>query len=330
MLFNVVRTIICSIFSIFSILILINSCQTGTERDSYEHNPSSALPVSGKAYWVIPPSKPRQVSAWQTVETNLSTELKVDGKWNKTKQHSLIQFLYSRQTDTLQQETISARYNRIQISIEKDGEKEEMDSNNPPTALHSVDNILRDIKGSDIRFVFDKNGELIHKSGQEEITGKVMKGLQHFNESERTTVQALLDMFTSEALFKSNNLSNQHFFPTDTLQLAQAWTRYDSVQAMIKLVTQTTYTLRAIDDSIAVVDMEGKITNGRSESVPVMGSFMDVDLGGKLEGQVRINLFTRLIISMESDLTVKGNLSLRGKEYPVSIRQTKKTKARNI
>lgn len=314
------------LLSLLSIIVL-SGC---SEMDSQTHKPSPKIQQITDNQFILPAKRMQKIQFIQDIQTIQKTELKVDGHWQTTEQESNIKVSLARTRDSAMNETIVARYLRLQILLNKDGEKQEIDADHPPTALHSVDNILRAINQSEISFQFDSQGRLVRQNGQQAIKEKVMQGLQHFNESERATVQNLLDMFTGEAFFKSNNLQNLRFFPTDTLELGQSWAKYDSVNALINLVTTSTYTLKAIDDSIARVDLSGKITNGRSESVPVMGSFMDVDLEGELEGQVSINLFTGLITSQESTLQVKGTLSLRGKEFPVKIRQTKKMTANRI
>ena len=113
-------------------------------------------------------------------------------------------------------------------------------------------------------------------------------------------------------------------FPDSAIHIGDTWKINSTQEGELPMTIKSIYTLKAINDDIAIISAEGILTsNGASNSV--MG-YKDATavLNGEQKAEFEIETKTGMLINGRITTKVDGKLQMMGREIPVKIKSSVK------
>ncbi len=112
-------------------------------------------------------------------------------------------------------------------------------------------------------------------------------------------------------------------FPDSAIHIGDTWKIDSKQEGELPMITKSIYTLKAINDDIAIISSEGIITSGEFNSI--MGyNNATLNLEGKQTAEFEVETKTGMLINGKIKAAINGKLELMGKEIPVEIKTSVK------
>jgi len=111
-------------------------------------------------------------------------------------------------------------------------------------------------------------------------------------------------------------------FPDSAVHIGDKWQLNSKQKGEIGLNTANSFTLTDIHDGTAFIESDGTITSDSVSSF--MGSHVTTDLKGQQKGEFQVDIKSGMLVSAKVTLTVKGSLSVMGREIRLTIESSQK------
>jgi hypothetical protein len=262
-------------------------------------------------------------SYYYTINNESDIELEVSGKEINNRTASNVGVAYDIQKDSAGNIVLNMRYDKIHL-YSKNGDKEtEMDAANAASTSDPVEKMLGVLKGASVSATINSKGEVAALKGYKELGDKIMANLNAPDLNSRNMAQSRVDQVIGEGLIKKNMDQLLNLFPDTTLRIGDTWTLSSKQPGEIAFKVTTTYTLKDIDDGIAIIESRGEMANDKGVA-NVMGQAVTGNLEGRQEGTAEIDIQTGMLLSNTIKAKVEGTLQIVGRDIPVTINNTVK------
>lgn len=158
-----------------------------------------------------------------------------------------------------------------------------------------------------------------------------MASLSEYDPTTISTIKEQVSKLAGVEFIKNNIEESFRIIPDTGVYIGDTWQRTNTQPGNIPFQMTSKYTLTALKDSIAEIEVEStveKVTNIKHQnSLP---NNTVTELNGKMEGFIQINKQTGVVEKNKSKTTIKGILNIMGREVPISIQIKKQILGRKI
>ena len=111
-------------------------------------------------------------------------------------------------------------------------------------------------------------------------------------------------------------------FPDSAIHIGDTWKMDSREEREISLNVKSIFTLKTINDDIAIINSEGTITSDNLPSTLMGLSGVIANLKGTQKGQFEVETKTGMLISCKIKADVDGNVKMMGREIPTDIKNS--------
>ncbi len=169
------------------------------------------------------------------------------------------------------------------------------------------------ILGHQLQMVLSKTGKLLSINGNSEMLDKMMEKVQGNDLMSKEQFKASMEsQFGDKAMAKSFGGVTQ-IYPSTAVKIGDTWTKSDTLDGTISLITYTTYTLTEIKEGKAYLNVNGTISpNPNAKGVDMMGMKMRYNLEGTQTGTMILDEKTGWVDDAELTQETSGTINMSG------------------
>ena len=297
------------------IVLLVISCKFQTESGrSYDKDKVYKLqlkPAAGSVY---------------NYEINNETDmdLEAEGKEISTLNKSTVELKYAVATDSTGNYVFTTTYNKIKLYT-KNGDKEsEMNADNAMVTIDPVERMLGVLKSAKIVATLNTRGEIINVSGYKELGDQLMNGFAPDDHLGRDMARHQWEKTIGNGIVKNTMDQLFKFFPDSAIHIGDTWKIDSRQEGELPMITKSIYTLKALNDDIAVIVSEGIISSDGISNVVMGYNNATANLKGKQTSELEIETKTGMLINGSIKAKVEGKLMVMDREIPVEIKSSVK------
>jgi hypothetical protein len=303
------------LISCFLVAITIFSCKTRPDADTQYVN-------KDKVYKLF--LKPDVDSKYYYDISNKSEiKVEVDGKKVDNISKTSVGANYEFKKDSAGNFLVSVMYDKIHIYSKNKDTETDMDAANAAFSMDPVEKMLGDLKAAHIRATVSPAGEVITVDGYKELADKIMQGFNSTDAYTKNILQTKLDQLISDGIIKQNMDQLFKIYPDSALHIGDRWKSLSKQNGEISLNVKSIYTLKDIDNDVAIIKIEGELISDKS--APANFTSMtnaSTDLKGQQQGEYKMDTKTGLLISGKMTAKIEGTIQAMGREIPVVIKTT--------
>lgn len=300
------------------IVLCVAACrpQPNTSRDNDKFDPAKMFrlqlnPVAGSSYNY-------------DITNESETTLELNDKKTEAENKATTGIIFSINKDSSGDFLFNMKYNKIHLYI-KNGETEtDADAGNAATSIDPTEKALGMIKDARLVATISPAGETKNITGYQELGDKIIAGFATDDINGKTIANNLWNKKIGNGLVKGTIDQLFKIFPDSAVHLHDNWRLTSKQQGEISLIVKNSYTLKAINNDIAVISIEGTITSDNTgNNVMGMGD-VTTDLKGGQEGEFEMETKTGMLISCRMKGKAEGTIHVMGKDIPVVVKSSVK------
>lgn len=248
-------------------------------------------------------------------ETGIETE--VNGKEVETRSRSDVGVSYNTTQDSAGNYIVSMNYDKILVYTKTGDQETELNADNAAISINPAEKILGYLKDVKLVAVLDEKGQTKEVQGYKELGEKITAGFAANDTYGKAMAQKQWNDMIRQQVVDNNLKQVFGIFPDSIIRIGQEWKTTSRYKEQFNLTVDNTYTLKAVKDSLATVQVKGKI---RSENGAAGAFNTNADLNGEQQGTYKIDLRTGMPVEVEIASTVEGKMQAMGKEVPLLLR----------
>jgi hypothetical protein len=309
--------------SVFVLLVAISffSCKTqpksSRENDAYDPNKMYKLqlnpPVGSSYYYDI------------TNESEMEVEIDDKKTGNETKTTTGLSFKIDK--DSTGGFSFTMQYDKLKY-YSKTGDREvNVDAANATGSFDPIEKTLGAVKNTSMVAMISPSGEVKSINGYKELGDKIIAGFAPGDETGKATARLQWEKQVGSGMIKNNMRQLFKIFPDSMVHLRDTWRLTSEQEGEVSLMVKSTFTLKAINNDIAIISVTGNITSDAEGSENVQ---MTTALKGEQEGEFQMETKTGMLISCNMKATMNGTINVMGREVPVMIKTRLKMNGRRL
>ncbi|MBK7098716.1 MAG: hypothetical protein IPH58_10605 [Sphingobacteriales bacterium] len=238
------------------------------------------------------------------------------GQEMEIKMNSNIDNLYEITNGSGDNKEVKIKYNKLKTGMEMIGQTITMDSDSPDKA-DPKNKIYIILKESEITALVKPNGDIVELKGVDELAKK----FENFSEAE---LQGAKNYIEKNAI-KSSFEQSFKWYPEKEVKVGDSWTTVTTISSPYELKSNNNYTLKKVDNSIGFLTVKSDVTTDGSKKMESNGMEMEINLTGKNEGEMQVDMKSGMPVSSNIVQNLSGKMEIMGQEVPISISNTIKT-----
>ncbi|MEP7373192.1 MAG: DUF6263 family protein [Chitinophagaceae bacterium] len=290
------------------------SCKIQSDSDrSYDLHDADKVyklqlnPTSGSAYHY-------------DMENKTAIEINAEGKEVNTVNESEAGFNYSVGKDSAGDYLFTTTYDKIKLKTKNGDTETEADAANAMVSIDPVEKMLGILKAASIRATVTPNGEVKEVKGYDELEEKLMAGFAPNDDYGKHMAHTQWKKLIGEGVVKNTMDQLFQLFPDSAIHLHDTWKLNSTQAGELPMIVKNIYTLKAINDDIAIITSEGIMTSDKLSNSVVGYSNVAGKLEGKQKGEFEVETKTGILISSKVMANIEGVLQVMGKDIPVKIK----------
>ncbi|MDR0385312.1 MAG: DUF6263 family protein [Prevotellaceae bacterium] len=201
------------------------------------------------------------------------------------------------------------------------------DSNTPKdtATAQDVSPMLKAIVNKPVEIVVNSAGQVESGKGFDKLFEAMNNSLdKNISEQTKQQMTELIKPHLSEESFKNMFMQNSIFFPGKPVSTGDRWNAKTSIAVSNFAVdVDMNMTLKSVDDSSAVIDVDGLASMPENFEQELNGTKAKVTLKGTHKGLVKIDKDTGRIISLNATQNLSGDIEITGMKIPITAILTK-------
>lgn len=313
MYFTSTKAFLIKVSFLFLFFSMSLSCQNnGTSISHNSHNTAikkysfKLQPQPGSAYYY-------------TIHNITDIDIDLNSKKVNNQNDVTVGLIYNINKDSAGNFLFKITYDSFHVVIKKDGQTMEFDASNGAYAINSVEKMLAILKGNSLFITIDKQGKVMAVNGYQEIADRLVEEMKITDIIERRQIQSQLAAMAGEGFIKNNIEQNFNFFPDSSLAVGDTWNKNITASTELGLSIPATYKFSSVDDDIATIKSTSDI-NTENQKINVTGNEVTASLKGSESGKVKLEIKTGMVTRATSNVSIKGNIQVMGKEVPLKIK----------
>lgn len=256
-----------------------------------------------------------------TNETEMS--LDVDGKKIENVNKSDIGINYKIDKDTANNFLFTLQFYKIHLYSKNNDKIKEIDASNGTLSIDPVEKMLAILKETTLQSIVSPAGESKVITGFKEIGDKIMAAFPATDPNAKFAIEMEWNKTIGENLVKKNTDQLFNFFPDSTVHLGDSWKLASKQEGEIDYVVKNVFTLKAINNDIAIIESHGIITTENATSnYTGLGNNSIANLSGEQEGEYQMETKTGMLINCRIKANINGTIQVMGREIPIKIKSS--------
>lgn len=212
--------------------------------------------------------------------------------------------------------TVRITYQTIQIKmsgpmglIEYDSTRPETaDANNPVVRMYAA------MAGQSLLMKVTPKGKIVEVKGFDEMMQQMAEKMSA-DDTAKEEMKEFMKNFISEDKIKEMESSMMIAFPSQPVGIGDSWTDKESISVGFPIEVDTTYTLKARKNGVAIVDVSSKMDLGRKGTPIDMGpTKMDMQMTGLLQGTSEIDEASGWMLHSKMEMQLSGEIKIAANE----------------
>lgn len=312
MYFTSTKTLLIKLSFLFLFFSVCLSCQNNDKSTSNNSHYTTKKysfklqPQPGSAYYY-------------TIHNITDIDIDLNSKKVNNQNDVTVGLIYNINKDSAGNFVFKITYDSFHVVIKKDGQTMEFDASNGAYAINPVEKMLAILKGNSLFVTIDKQGKVMAVNGYQEIADRLVEEMKITDIMERRQIQSQLAAMAGEGFIKNNIEQNFNFFPDSSLAVGDTWNKNITASTELSLSIPATYKFSSVDDNVATIKSTSDI-NTENQKINVTGNEVTASLKGSEAGKVKLEIKTGMVTSATSNVSIKGNIQVMGKEVPLKIK----------
>jgi len=273
---------------------------------------------------------PKGSTYYFEVNNEYSLKMKVDDKKTENSNKSNFGTYYEISKDTAGNTMITLSYDKIHIRTKNGDNESDMDIANAANSINPVERMLGYLKDAKITAIVSPTGETKSVSGYKELGEKIIANFNPNDENAKQIARQQWEKTIGQGIVKKNMDDLFKIFPDSAVHIGDTWRVIYQQSNDIPLKIKTSYTLKDINDNIAIVESDGVIYSDSTATAFLSFNSATVDLKGKQQGQYEMDTKTGMLISCNIKANVEGIVEVMGREIPITIKTSLKMNGKKI
>jgi hypothetical protein len=292
----------CCVFTIF-----LSACSNNNS--STEKNATFSLKLN----------VPSGFKTSYTILTNSETTQELKGEKIEKISETTMKVAYSIQKDSGNIYGLGVRFSEYKGKVKTNNDEVEFDAADSTNPYSEANKLLSVLIGSEVTAKITPAGEIKSLTGTDAVLNKMYR-LAGARQDAQAFKNVSGDYF-SQDIFKNAITQNFKIYPSKPIVINETWEQNDTLNAGMPVPVKTVYTFKSVDKGIAEIVSKSAIEL-KDQVLQIQNNTATVNLTGEQEGTIQITISTGLVKSSETILTLKGSLTVRDTEVPLSIKTT--------
>ncbi len=224
---------------------------------------------------------------------------------------------------------IKVTYDSIHTVLNKNGTETEIDAANGLNSLNPVERMLALIKQKPIFIYINPRGVVTKIAGLNEMLDAVVSASGMTDKNAVQQLQAQLRGMLDENFLRKNIATGANLAPDSAIYAGDSWTGAASQANALGLKLVSTYTLSDINGQTAGINAESSFKTGDT-TLTILGNPLPVNLEATGKSAFKIDLATGMLREAKESTTVKGMITVGGKELPLKSNTQKEITVRKL
>ncbi|MEO7313195.1 MAG: DUF6263 family protein [Chitinophagaceae bacterium] len=250
--------------------------------------------------------------------TDQDIDQEMMGQKMQVKSISEYAFLYEINKADGDNKELKMTFEKMKSTQRANGKEMIMDSDVIDTA-NPASKIMGAVKGSSFDMTINGKGEVKSIKGMDLMMQKMINaaGDSLPSEAKAKMAEGIKEMMNDDML---KSLTEQSFkiFPDKKVKVGDTWTSKIETKSFVDMVTETTYSLKKIDNGVASLDIKSVITPGANEKV-IQGTKVETNLTGTQTGTMELEVATGMTLSSNLVQKIDCKMKANGMEIPIKI-----------
>ncbi len=253
--------------------------------------------------------------------TDQNIEQEMQGQKMEVKNLSDYSMLYEINKADGDNKVMKMTFERMKSVQKAMGREMVMDSDNIDTT-DPGSKIIGAVKGAAFEMVITKKGEVKSINGMDALMQKMISsaGEDLPAEVKAQMAEGIKAMMNDDML---KGLAEQSFkiFPDKAVKPGDNWTSKIETKSFLDMVTETTYTLKKVENGIATLDIKSTITPLGKEKM-VNGTKVEMSVNGTQTGTMELEVATGMTLSSNIIQKIDSKMKAEGTEIPIKVNGT--------
>ncbi len=263
------------------------------------------------------------------MKTDQSIEQEVMGKKMELENISDYTMLYEINKADGENKELKMTFERMKSVQKTMGKEMVMDSDKIDTT-DAASKIIGAIKGATFEMLITKKGEVKNIKGMDILMQKMINSAGENLPAEIQTQMAegIKAMMNDEML---KSLAEQSFkiFSDKAVKPGDSWISKIETRSVLDMITETTYTLKKIENGIATLDIKSAITPLGKEKM-IEGTKVETSITGTQTGTMELEVATGMTLSSNIVQKIDSKMKANGTEIPIKINGTTTVKTTKL
>ena len=270
---------------------------------------------------------------YYTITNSTTTSATRNDKEIETTNRSEIGMLYEMTKDSTGNYLLKLTYDKLLITLQNQGGIQIIDAAKGADSPDPVEKVLSNIRGSSLLITMQPNGKILQVAGSKEIADKILASISTQEALVRQAIEKQISRLVGDQFVQNSVAITAQLLPDSALYIGDSWSRTTEQISDITFRADTEYTLAAVADSIAEIEMKSGIEDivmGANSGLGAAGYMVTTDLKGKQTGTMKMDVASGMIVAGVTNTTIEGTIQVAGNEVPLTIRMKKEVAAKKI
>ena len=249
-------------------------------------------------------------------------EMEVEDKEVNTLNRSTTGINYIINKDSAGNFIFDINYNKVQLHTKNNDAETDIDAANALVSSEPLERMLGLLTKATIKAIIDSSGQVKSISGYKELGEKIIAGMNSSDVYSISLAKSQWEKMIGNGIIKKNMDQVFKIFPDSAIHIGDTWKMDSREEGEISLNVKSIFTLKTINDDIAIINSEGTITSDNIPSTLIGLSGVIANLKGTQKGQFEVETKTGMLISCKIKADVDGNVKMMGREIPIDIKNS--------
>lgn len=224
---------------------------------------------------------------------------------------------------------IKLTYKRVSVKQDYGYQQTEYDSDNPPEYLDPSMKSMASLIGTQLRVWMKPDGEVLKIEGVDAMLDNMIKSMELPESPDRDNIISNLKQQFGEDAMRQQLEQITGFYPDRPVTVGDSWKSTVNMSSGFPMRIISTYTLKSMDQGVAIIEASSQITSDTSTNKIAMGPLtMAYDIKGGQAGTIRADEDTGLPVNSSLNLNFSGTVTVSGipdqepTTYPISATGT--------
>jgi len=313
-----------NVFFLYATLFFIASCkiQPDSNRDNDKFNPNKTYklqlnPASASSYYY-------------DITSESESELELDDKKTSNENKTTVGVNYSINKDSAGNMLMTMVYDKVHLYTKNGDTETEADAANAAVSINPVERMLGIFRGTKIVSTISPSGELLNISGYKEMGEKMLAAFAPDDINGKAIAQSQWEKLIAKGMVKNNIEQLFKIFPDSAVHIGDTWRLSSKQEGEIPIIVKSTYTLKTINDDIAIIEAKGDISTDNNATSMLIPGGTATELGGEQQAEFEMETKTGMLISCRIKTNIEGSIQAMGRKIPLTIKTSLKVKGRRL